>query len=262
MFAPRLAVATAPFELPLRQAISLAGELGVSGVQFEVRTEIKPDEMGETARKQFLHYLSERSLSLGTLVVPLNRPLYEREKLDLRMEKVRGGLVLASQLRVRTLIFRAGRIPDNDTPDRTRLEELLADLAMFGNHLGVVPTITPSDDSAETLLELTGKISSGPVGIDFDPAGFAINRRKPEEALHRLHGVVQHLQIRDGRSDVDGSGQETVVGQGQVRWEEILALAAEMNYQGWMTIRRTGGEDRLADCVRAVKLMKSLARLP
>ncbi len=89
--------------------------------------------------------------------------------------------MLASQLRVRTLIFRAGRIPDNDTPDRARLEELLADLAMFGNHLGVVPTITPSDDSAETLLELTGKISSGPIGIDFDPAGFAINRRKPEE---------------------------------------------------------------------------------
>lgn len=254
----RLAVATAPFQLPIKQAIEAAGRLGVEGVQLDARTEIKPDEMGETARKQLLHYLDERSLVLGSLALSLQRPLYEREKLDLRMDLVRGAMLLASRLKVRVLVLKAGQIPAKETPERSRLNDILRDIAAFGNHLGVIPTITPSDDSADGLLELVESVTTGPIGIDFDPAGFVVTRRKPEEALRHLHAVVQHIQIRDARSDVDGVGIETPVGQGEVRWDEILALSAEMNYQGWLTIRRTGGQDRSGDCGRAARFLREL----
>ena len=256
----RLAVATAPFQLPVRQAIDLAGRIGVEGIQLDARSELKPAEMGETARKQLRHYLSERSLTLGSLACSLNRPLYEREKLDLRIERVREAMVLASQLKVPTLVLRAGQIPvDAESADRERLVGVLRDLAAFGNHLGVVPAITPSDDAVETLQTLAKEISTGPIGIDFDPAGFVMARRKPIDALRELHDVVQHVQIRDGRRDVDGVGIETVVGQGDVPWLELIATTAEMNYRGWLTIRRTLGEDRPGDCARAAKFLRQLA---
>lgn len=257
----RLAVATAPFQLPVKQAIDLAGRLGVEGIQLDARSELKPEEMGETARKQLRHYLSERSLTLGSLACSLNRPLYEREKLDLRIERVREAMVLASQLKVTTLVVRAGQIPvDAQSPDRERLVGVLRDLAAFGNHLGVVLAITPSDDAVETLAALVEEITTaGPIGIDFDPAGFVMARRKPIDSIRELHNVVQHIQIRDGRRDVDGVGIETVVGQGEVPFLELIATTAEMNYRGWLTIRRTLGEDRPGDCGRAAKFLRQLA---
>lgn len=256
----RLAIATAPFQLPVKQAIDIVGQLGVEGIQLDARSELKPSEMGETARKQLRHFLAERSLTLGSLAISLNRPLYEREKLDLRIERVREAMVLASQLKVPTLVLRAGQIPiEADSSDRGRLIDVLGDLAAFGNHLGVVPTITPSDDAVETLRDLTRAITTGPIAIDFDPAGFVMARRRPIDALRDLYDVIHHIQIRDGRRDVDGVGVETVVGQGEVPWIELLATTAEMNYRGWLTIRRTLGDDRPGDCGRAAKFLRGLA---
>jgi sugar phosphate isomerase/epimerase len=258
----QLAVCTAPFQLSLKQAIDAAARIGVQGVQLDTRTEAKPDELSDSARRQVLHYLDERGLTLGSLSCSLRQPLYERERLDHRIERVRGAMVFASQLKVRTLTLRPGRIPlESETADRQRLIEILRDLAMFGNHLGVVPTLTPSDDSAGSLLTLINEITEGPLAIDFDPAAFVLNRRPPIDALRELHAVVGHVQVRDGRRDEDGIGVETIVGQGEVRWIELIATTAEMHYRGWLTLRRTTGEDKIGDCTRAAKFLRGLAMM-
>jgi sugar phosphate isomerase/epimerase len=260
MTPPRIAVATSPFRLPIRRAIPAAAECGAQGVQFDARTEVKPEDYGETARRQLLYELSERSLSVASLTFPLRRPLHDAEHLDLRIAAIRQAMEFAAQLRAKTLTVRGGRLPEAaDSPDLQRLRDVLRDLARFGNHVGVVLALTHVGDLPAPLVALIQEIKEGPLGIDFDPAACVLARRNPSADLREAHSVVTHIQVRDAIRDFDGAGLEVPVGRGEVDWPEILALVGEMHYTGWLTVRRTTGDDILGDTARAVQFIQNVA---
>src|SRR5262245_42740465 len=256
----RIAVATSLFRLPIRRAIPTAAECGAQGVQFDARTEVKPEDYGETARRQLLHELSERSLSVASLTFPLRRPLHDAEHLDLRVAAIRQAMQFAAQLRAKVLTVRAGRLPESaDAPDLQKLRDVLRDLARFGNHVGVALSLTHAGDSPAPLVSLLQEIKDGPLGVDFDPAACVLARRNPSADLREAHSVVTHLQVRYAIRDFDGAGLEVPVGRGEVDWPEILALVGEMRYTGWLTVRRTAGDDILGDTARAVQFIQNVA---
>jgi sugar phosphate isomerase/epimerase len=96
------------------------------------------------------------------------------------------------------------------------------------------------------------------LGIDFDPAQFALAGHNPIEALRTLHGFVQHVQLRDGFSELDGTSAEVPVGQGSVPWLELLATLGETEYAGWLTAIRTQGSDKPGDIARAIAFVRRL----
>lgn len=256
----RIAVATAPFRLPLKDAISAAARIGADGVQFDLAREINAREFGDSAIRQLIHYTEERNLRLATASASLDRPLYDLEGMDSRVESLRRTMELAAKLKLRQLAVRTGRIPDDEnSAERSRLVEILRDLAQVGNHLGVTLCLTPSDDAPQTVQALCQSIETGLVAVDFDPAGAAMSRRDPVAMLRELHEHVQHVQLRDGRCDVDGVGIEVPLGRGQVKWDELLALLDEMRYSQWCTVRRTQGDDHLGDSQRAIQAIRRLA---
>lgn len=256
----RIAVATAPFRLPLRDAISAAGRCGADGVQLELTNEVSPLEFGDSAVRQLVHYVEERNLKVASATASLDRPLYDLEGLEPRVESLRRSMQLASRMRLHQLTIRIGRIPDDEkSEERSRIVEVLRDLADLGNHLGVTLCLTPSEDAAQTVESVCRSVDTGLVAVDFDPAGAVMSRRDPIRMLQDLHEHVQHVQLRDGRCDVDGVGIEVPLGRGQVKWDELLALLDEMRFLNWCTVRRTQGEDRLGDSQRAVQFIRRLA---
>lgn len=256
----RIAVATAPFRLPLKEAISTAARIGAQGVQFDLSREVTSTDFGSTALKQLVHYVEERSLKVATATFSLSQPLYEFEAIDTRVHAITQAMELASRMNVRQLTLRVGRIPDEpQSNEYSRMVDILRDLAQLGNHLGVVPCITPSEDASQTLIAVCQSIREGVIGIDFDPAGTVMTRRDPVQTLGELHEYAQHVQLRDGRRDVDGVGVEVSLGRGQVKWEEILALLDEMRFTFWSTVRRTTGDDRIGDCQRAIQYIQNVS---
>jgi sugar phosphate isomerase/epimerase len=117
-----------------------------------------------------------------------------------------------------------------------------------------VLAVTPSGDSAVRLREILAAVTSGLVGIDFDPAAFVLSGQSPEDALDTLKGMLVNFRVRDALRDVEGGGVETAVGQGGVPWEEMLARLEEIEYSGWLTIDRTQG-DKSRDVARAVDML-------
>ncbi len=256
----RIAVATAPFRQPLKESINTVGRMGAQGVQFDLSREVTPTEFGATALKQLVHFVEERNLKVATACFTLDQPLYKFEALDTRVHAITQAMELASRMNVRQLTLRVGRIPEEpDSNEYSRMTDILRDLARLGNHLGVVPCITPSEDAAQTLIQVCQSIRDGVIAIDFDPAGAVMSRRDPVQMLGELHEYVQHFQFRDGRRDVDGVGVEVSLGRGQVKWEETLALLDEMRFSFWGTIRRTTGDDRIGDSLRAVQYIQNVA---
>ena len=255
----RLAVATRCFRQPIAASLKTASELHVQGVQFDLGHEVTSSGLTESGRRQFLHRLSELNLSVAGAVFPLTHPLTDPRELERRVTAVRDAMTFAYALKASTLCCRVGRIPpDRDSKERLLLVEILNDLARHGNHVGTVLCITPTDDSAVELTALVSEIKTGPLGIDFDPAHFAMTGRSSVEALRTLHAVVSHVQLRDGLRDFSGGSQEAAVGRGTIDWPEVFALLSEMDYRGWVTAVRTQGDDRPGDIVRAVQYLREL----
>ncbi|MEX0702750.1 MAG: sugar phosphate isomerase/epimerase family protein [Planctomycetales bacterium] len=260
MFPLRIAVATHRLPGSLRQSLRAAARSGARGVQLDVRNQVQMSELGDTARRELLHHLAELGLSLASLAFPLRRPLIEEEGLDARLDALRQAMSLAFQLQAKVLTTRIGPVPaDADSPEFKLLVDVLNDLARHGNHVGTVLAIAPGRASAETLARLVERVTAGPFGIDYDPAAFIIAGHDPLAALRELHRAVVHVRVRDAIRDVDGAGIEVPVGRGEVDWPEVLALVAEMDYRGWVTVDRTAGDDPAGDVFRAVEFLQQVA---
>lgn len=256
----RLAVATSRLSSSLRSAIDLASQTGAAGLQFDARHQLKPADLSETGRRQLLHTLSERNLQVAALSFPLRRPLHDEEQLDARLAAIQQAMQFAWDLKARVLSCRIGRIVDEvDSREGIRQREVLSDLARHSNRIGVTFSITPAGDSPEVLRSLLDSIDEGPLGIDFDPAERVMSRQNPVGSLRDLHHAVTHLTLRDAIRDADGGGRETVLGRGEVPWDELIATLDEMNYTGWLTLDRREGDDPAGDLQRAVSFVTQVA---
>ena len=137
---------------------------------------------------------------------------------------------------------------------------MLSDVARHSNRVGTTLAITPTRDSAADLKELLSKITEGLVGINFDPAVFAMCGRDAIAAYRELHQHVLHVTARDGVRDIDGSGQEVVFGRGEVDWLELIALLTEAEYHGWLTVDRTNSDNATRDAERALAYLKNVTQ--
>jgi sugar phosphate isomerase/epimerase len=259
MPALKLSVATAPFGLPLRTAIDRLIGSGADGVQFELREEVRVPELGETGRRQLLHYLEERNLKVGPATFSLRRSLADPVGINERAQALREALEAAWKLGARQLSFRLGELPAaEDGAGQDLLQQLLRDLAAHANRVGVVPVLIPGGEPAERLQQLLEPIKEGPLGIELDPAALHLSRREPAQWLRTLHSFVQHLQIRDVIRDVSGFGKEVPLGRGEVDWDEVAALLQEVDYRGWLTVIRNGGPDPLGEALQGLQFVRNV----
>jgi sugar phosphate isomerase/epimerase len=256
----RIGVATRGFQQSLKQSLKTAAEIGAQGVQFDVRQELKPQDLSETGRRHFLHLLGDQGLKVDSLYLPTRRTFYDLEHLDTRLAITREAMQFAWQLEARVVTLHVGRIPsDPESPEYQMLRQVLGDLARYGNHVGVTLAMIPMNDTPAAMQRLVSDVTEGVLGVDFDPAAFLLAGVNPTDALRALYASIFHMQARDAVRDIDGTGLEVPLGRGEVDWNEFVALAEEMNYRGWVTVNRTQGEHRLMDAAHAIQYLKTLS---
>ena len=108
------------------------------------------------------------------------------------------------------------------------------------------------------MSKLLGKITDGPCGVNFDPAGVILGGQSPPLVFRELMNHVNHMTIRDAVRDLDGAVLEVPLGRGEVSWDELFAITVEAEFRGWMTAVRTQGDDKAGDIARAVKFIRNV----
>jgi hypothetical protein len=73
-----LGVAAHCLPQPIRMVIRVAVEIGAKAVQFDVRNELRPDDLSDSGRRQLLHELEISGLKISALQFPTRRSLYDR----------------------------------------------------------------------------------------------------------------------------------------------------------------------------------------
>jgi sugar phosphate isomerase/epimerase len=260
MPALRFAAATRHFAQPIRQSIDSAASIGATGVQFDVRNELKPSELSETGRRHLVRQLGEQRLELVSFEYPTRRAFHDKELLDARVAGLKSALEFAYSMGVTVVVGRIGRIPDDpDLPAYKLLCDVMNDIARHSNRVGATFAITPSNDSVDGLRGLFERVTDGPIGLNLDPAGLIMSDCDPVDTYRAFYERVLSVQLRDGLRDIDGQGVEVPVGRGEVVWDELLAMLEEGSFRGWLVATRSSGDDKVGDMSRAIRYVRTVA---
>jgi L-ribulose-5-phosphate 3-epimerase len=250
---PRLGYPTRLLDVPLRDKIRLAASFGATGAQFDLRHELRAADLSETGRRQLCHLLDEQRLDVAPPVFPLRRALIDPEGLEERVAAVTAAMRFAADLKANALIIRPGAIPAADAGERRLFTEVLNDLARAGDHVGVTLSLTTGREAPGVLAGALAAVTTGPVGANLDPAACVMAGHDPAGLVRELHDRLNHVRIRDGLRESDGTGTEVPVGRGEVQWETLFAALAEAGYESWFAPDRTTGDDPAGDAARALK---------
>jgi sugar phosphate isomerase/epimerase len=294
----RLAVAAEDFGQPLRDAIQRAAKNEVQGVRLNARTEVRREEFSDSALRQLKHMIAEYGLRVAGLMYSSRHSVHDQHSLDQRLDGIREALRMARKLGTSEVLVRVGRIPDPEQqqsqPDSSRASDddvdslsnpfsyaptgaalkqgaspsearqfeilcgVLNDLAAFGSQHGAIPQLQLAAFDPVRTARLLSWIKSGPVGLVFDPATCVMTGGSPVRIYRELYHSIQYVRARDAQKDVDGSGIEVPLGDGDVDWTELMPTLTESDYSGWFCIERPGGDQRDEDVGAAVRRIRLL----
>jgi sugar phosphate isomerase/epimerase len=273
----KIAVQTTCLAQPLRQALHTAARVQADGVQIDLRQELPPAELSDTALRQVRKLLDDLNLRVGSTAFPTRRGYANPEDLDRRIEATVEAMRASSRLNARVLLITLGPIPDPEPPtseptfgvarsettqgleSRETLVEALTALAMQANRHGVqlalqCPTVHPAD--FKSLLE---ELPEGLVGADLSPADLILNGQDPRRYAETLGPRILHTFANDAVRGLGGAaGNDVELGRGTADFPELLGILEEYDYRNWITVQRRSARRPAEDIADAIHFLRSL----
>ena len=247
--------------LSVRQALVTAARLGVRGVQVSGIGELAPDKLTETGRREFRNLLRSFDLELAALDVPMRRGLDNADDLQPRIERVCKSMQLAFDLGASCVVVPCPLLPDDAPGARGQLmREALSALGAYGDRIGCAVALEIGFDPAAKVKKYLATFDSGGLKVTYDPANFLLHGHDPIANLMPLAGLLAHAHARDARSaNLTRGLQEVPVGAGNIDWMALTATLQVLEFDGFLTVEREQGEDKLTDVTSGVKFLKRFA---
>lgn len=167
---------------------------------------------------------------------------------------------LAQELGIKLVSFHAGFLPHNgqELVRRLMVERVRTIADAFAAH-GVRVALETGQEEAETLLRVLQEIDRPNVGVNFDPANMILyGMGDPHEALEQLAPHVMQVHVKDATpsEQPDEWGTEVPVGKGAVDWARFFEVLNTSVGPVDRMIEREAGDERIADVLRAAKLVE------
>jgi sugar phosphate isomerase/epimerase len=253
----KLGVHLSSLGLPLRRGLAAIERLGVTGVQLDAVGDLAPRRLSQSGRRELLHLLRAHNLEVTALTCPLRHGLDVAEGQQTRIEYLQAALALSYDLGARLVTIQAGRVTeDREAPPARLLAEALLALGQHGDRTGAVLALETGLEPGLSLRRFLDSFDTGGLGVNFDPASLLLHGFDPYESAQALAARMAHAQARDARrSGTSRASQEVPVGSGDIDWMQLIGVFEEVEYRGWLSLRRETGENRLADIVAGVKVL-------
>jgi sugar phosphate isomerase/epimerase len=256
----KVGIQTVSLRQPLRQALATASRLGADGVAIDVRTELPPAQMSQTALRQFRKLLADLNLGVSAVTFMTRRGYDAADELERRVLATQAAMKFAHELGADVVINRVGHVPENeDDPRFVRLVEVLTALGAYGDRVGARLAAQTGSESGTDLARLLAALPAHTTGVDFHPSGLIHHGHDPVEAVDGLGPNVLHVHACDAVRDVArGQAIDVELGRGSADMPAVLGRLEEHNYRGWVTIERHNASDPVAEIANAVAYLRSL----
>jgi sugar phosphate isomerase/epimerase len=115
-------------------------------------------------------------------------------------------------------------------------------------------------DPAEKVKQYLAGFDCGSLKVTYDPVNFLLHGHDALASLTPLAGLVAHVHARDARSAGLSRGlQEVPVGAGDIDWMAFTATLQVLEFDGFVTVDREQGDNKLADVTNGVQFLKRFA---
>jgi sugar phosphate isomerase/epimerase len=152
-----------------------------------------------------------------------------------------------------------GYVPeDPEHPAHVQLLASLSELARHGERVGAILACETGTEPVSRLTNLIGSITTGSIGINFNPASLILADHYDNDAIRLCAPLVRSVSIRDAVRDLaQRRGVEVEIGRGSAEFPVILGVLEEQGYRGWFIVDRPPSsivENEISD---AISLLRS-----
>lgn len=245
-----IGIQPANLNVPLKQGLHIAADLGVQVVEIDARTDISFNDLSDTAARQIRKMINDLNLQVIALKFVTRRGYGEPDELDRRVDATKRAMKLAYSLGASFLVNSIGKVPaDKESPEWQMMKEVLADLGNFGQKAGVLLTAETGSEPLSDLYQLIKASAEGTVGIAFNPGNLLINGHDFRDQLTNASDHIYLVHAQDGVQDrARGRGYEVPLGRGSAEFPEIAAILEERQFRGAYVIQRhthTGAREEI-----------------
>jgi sugar phosphate isomerase/epimerase len=152
-----------------------------------------------------------------------------------------------------------GYVPeDAEHPAYVQLLASLTELARHGERVGAILACETGTEPVSRLTNLIGSITTGSIGIHFNPASLILADHYDNDAIRLCAPLVRSVSIRDAVRDLaQRRGVEVEIGRGSAEFPEILGVLEEQGYRGWFIVDRPPSSIVESEISDAISLMRS-----
>lgn len=266
------------------EGIKIAGELGLSGIQFyAAKGDYSPWQI-TPQRKESLKALADlNGITISAICGDMGGYGFETAKDNpLRIAKTKEIIDLAADLGVKTVTAHIGVIPaDENNPRYGVMLKAITECGLYAAALNVTYAVETGPESAKVLKTFIDRTDGG-VGVNLDPANFVmVTGQDPVEAVYILKDYIVHTHLKDGKMlkpsdpeviyDCFAKGGiealnvadyfiETPVGQGDVDFPAYFAALNKIGYDGFLTIERETGGNPVLDIQTAADYVRKVCK--
>lgn len=161
------------------------------------------------------------------------------------------------------VITHLGFLPEHPSdPLFAEVVEAVREIALALEDLGLEFWFETGQETPVAMLRLMREVGTGNLGVNLDPANLVLyGKANPVDALDVLGGLVRNVHAKDGLYPTDPMklGREVKVGEGKVRFPELLRRLGETGFGGEFIIEREiSGEEQGRDIAETVRYLSGL----
>jgi sugar phosphate isomerase/epimerase len=246
--------------MPLAKALPAVRRMGLHGLEFDARGEMRPQDLGPTALRQLRKLLDDNELRVCAVEFHTRRGYGVMDELDRRVEATKAAMKMARALGCDLIVNQVGHIPEDLTKGEGQtLVEVLRDLGHFGQHTGAMLCAETGSETPADLKRLLDALPTGALAVTLDPGNLVMNGFSPREAVDVLGDAIRHVHAHDAARDLrQRRGIEVELGRGEVDFPNLLGALEEHDYRGWLSIERDDAEDPRMEIEAAAQYLAGL----
>ena len=245
------------FQVPFKEAVILARDMGVKGLQpYVTGGELAPENLSRDDRKAILKYVKDNGLVFSALCADFGLHFNEKDN-EAGVQRTMRMMDLALDFDTHVITTHIGKVPDDENCEAyLNMLSTIERLGRYGDEIGVAFATETGPEKAPILKKILDKADTKSAKVNLDPANFVMcSAQNPAEAVYLLKDYIVHTHAKDGVMIDEHHYQERILGEGDVNFPEYLAALKDVGYDGFLTIEREAGATRFADIRHAVTFL-------
>lgn len=265
------------FNKPFDEGLDLAQKYGFKGIQMYASPYLKASRQ---EKKDLLAKIEDKGLELSAIGIDTGyKMLFNREGNEWLMDMAKSLFDLAGEFGVKVLTSHIGVVPEDKNSEwYDKLYNNFKELADYAYSANCIFAVETGPEPSIRLKGFLDAIGSKGAGVNLDPANLVnVHNEDPVQAVYNLKNYIVHTHAKDGQwlkhsnaealymsdlynipSQERGHYKEVPLGTGFVPWERYIKALKDIGYDGYLTIERENGDNRVQDIVDGKILLDGL----